>query len=578
MINKIRNKLSAIKNFVFKNKKISAIILIILLGCGYWTYSSLTNTNSVSRYVLATVEKGTIISSISGTGQVSASDQVDIKPDISGKITYINITKNKEIKAGTLLAQIESRDAQNAVEIAENDLASAKLSLTDINGDAKDALDTAYDAGLDALTTTYKNLASIKSNLDSMFLDSSYNGTDSDINYYLDFVSFYDEKTNDLSFWTTDAEQKYTDIQKKLDTVEEAGWTINKNSQSSQIESAVNDTYTATKTFLDLIRQTSNLTQRYQKISGAKSLTTPIPTTTTSTQITQLSSALSLLVSDTATLLTVKSDIIAQKETYSKVSVNTQAQNISIQKYENALLNAKDTLTKYYVYAPIDGIISTVDSTIKVGDTVSSGTALGSIVTKKEIIEISLNEVDTVKIKTGQKATITFDALPDVTVTGSVIDVDTVGTVSSGVVSYGVRIALDITDSRIKPGMSGSVNIITETKQNVLSVPSSTVKTKNGAYYVLVISQKQDLTSSTASQGFISTIAPTQKTVEIGVADDINTEITSGLSEGDQVVVRTITSTATTTSTTSASGASRTAIPGLTGGATGGGGNFRPGN
>jgi RND family efflux transporter MFP subunit len=331
--------------------------------------------------------------------------------------------------------------------------------------------------------------------------------------------------------------------------------------------------------FLDLIRQTSNLVQRYQKIYVSENLTTSIAPATTTTQATQLSDALSLLVKDTTALSAAKTDITTQKQNFSKVSVNTQAQNLNIQQYQNALLDAKDNLAKYYIYAPIDGIISASDSTITTGDTVSSGTVLGSIVTKKEIIVISLSETDIPKIKLGQKATITFDALPNMTATGSVIDIDTVGTVTQGVVNYGVKIALDISDSQIKPGMSGNVNVITDTQQNVLSVPNSAVKTKNGASYVLVLAQKQDLTNSTASQGFLSATAPTQKTVQVGLADDTNTQIISGLSEGDQVVVRTISS-AATASATSASSANR--IPGLTGGAvrvnTSGGGNFRPGD
>ena len=270
MINIIKKIASVIKVFTLKHKIISLIIILCLLGGGFWIYKSLTNNDGQTSYVLGAVAKGTIISSISGTGQVSAFDKIDVKPKVSGKIVYINIQKDNEIKAGTFLAQIDARDAQSAVQSAENDLDSARLSLTDINGEAKDALDAAYDKGLDALTTTYKDLASMKANLDSMFLESSYNGNDSDINYYLDFVRFYDEKTNDLSFWITDAKQKYSDMQKNMDTVEEIGWTISKNSQASQIENIVAETYNSVKIFLDLIRQTSNLTQRYQKISETK--------------------------------------------------------------------------------------------------------------------------------------------------------------------------------------------------------------------------------------------------------------------------------------------------------------------
>jgi hypothetical protein len=238
-----------IKNFIFKHKIISLIIVLVLSGGAYWLYASLTNTSGVTRYVLADVTKGTIISSVSGTGQVSTSDQMDIKPQVSGKIVYINIPKDKDVRKGTLLAQIESRDAQKAVQSAENDLANAQLSSQDVNGNAKDALDLSYSNGLSTLTTTFSDLTSMKANLDSMFLKSSYEKNDSNIDSYLYLARFYDGKTNDLSFWTDSANKKYTDIQDKLDTIEQKAWTLNINSQPSQIENTVVDIYDSTKIF-----------------------------------------------------------------------------------------------------------------------------------------------------------------------------------------------------------------------------------------------------------------------------------------------------------------------------------------
>ncbi|MDD5433706.1 MAG: hypothetical protein PHE77_03610, partial [Candidatus Pacebacteria bacterium] len=57
--------------------------------------------------------------------------------------------------------------------------------------------------------------------------------------------------------------------------------------------------------------------------------------------------------------------------------------------------------------------------------------------------EISLNEVDVAKVKIGQRAIITFDAIDELEITGKVEDVDTIGTVSQGVVSYNVKIIFD---------------------------------------------------------------------------------------------------------------------------------------
>lgn len=250
---------------------------------------------------------------------------------------------------------------------------------------------------------------------------------------------------------------------------------------------------------------------------------------------------------------------------------------MSLQNAQNSLQDAKDALADYYIYAPFDGVVGAVS--VQKGDTISSGTSAITFITQTDMTTISLSEIDVTSIKLGQKVVLTFDAISGLSIVGKVSEIDTIGTVSQGVVSYNVQIAFATQDSRIKPGMSVSANVITDVEQNVLTVPNSSVKTKNGNNYVLVLSQKQDLTGSTANQGFISTTAPTQKTVKIGIADNTNTEIISGLSAGDQVVTRTI-SNATAVSATSTSSASRTATS-ATRSLIGGGGGFtggRPGN
>ena len=112
------------------------------------------------------------------------------------------------------------------------------------------------------------------------------------------------------------------------------------------------------------------------------------------------------------------------------------------------------------------------------GQTISSGTSAITFITQSDVTSISLSEEDITKIKLGQKAVLTFDAISGLTVAGQVTEIDTIGTVSQGVVSYNVQITFDTQDSRIKPGMSVNANVITNVEQNVLTVPNSAVKTK----------------------------------------------------------------------------------------------------
>jgi multidrug efflux pump subunit AcrA (membrane-fusion protein) len=159
-----------------------------------------------------------------------------------------------------------------------------------------------------------------------------------------------------------------------------------------------------------------------------------------------------------------------------------------------------------------------------------------------------LSEVDAAKVKVGQKATLTFDAVSDLTMTGAVAEIDTIGTVSSGVVSYTVKISFDAQDERIKPGMSVSANIVTDVQTDVLAVSNSAVRSQNGAYYVEMPDAAEAAILQNSTGGVFLTKPIWRQAVEVGAANDEMTVIISGLDAGDLIITNTITSAASTSS------------------------------
>ena len=150
-------------------------------------------------------------------------------------------------------------------------------------------------------------------------------------------------------------------------------------------------------------------------------------------------------------------------------------------------------------------------------------------------LSINLTEIDVPKIKIGDKATITFDAFSDKTFTGKVISIDTVGSVSSGVTNYPTVILLDTKSNTILPNMGVSANIITDTKDDVLLVSSSAVKTDdNGNNYVQILKNGK----------------PINQNIEVGLSSDSQTEIISGLIEGETIITSTTQATSTSTQQT----------------------------
>jgi len=77
------------------HKLTAAIIVIVIIGGGYFGYGALFKNKAAVRYVTAAVQKGTLTVSVSGSGQISASNQVDLKPEVSGDVVYVGAQNGK---------------------------------------------------------------------------------------------------------------------------------------------------------------------------------------------------------------------------------------------------------------------------------------------------------------------------------------------------------------------------------------------------------------------------------------------------------------------------------------------------
>jgi HlyD family secretion protein len=174
--------------------------------------------------------------------------------------------------------------------------------------------------------------------------------------------------------------------------------------------------------------------------------------------------------------------------------------------------------------------------------------------TRELTMTVAFSESDISKIKVGQPATITLDALSNVELSAHVSSIAAVGTTSSSVVSYDATLAVDQTDSRVKPGMSASASVITGQAQGV-TVPNDAV---SGSGSLANVSLQRG--GKTAQQQVVA-----------GLKGDSRTQIVSGLRAGDQLVVTTTLTSLSSGSTGSSSGRSGSS------GSLGGGGGFPSG-
>jgi multidrug efflux pump subunit AcrA (membrane-fusion protein) len=145
------------------------------------------------------------------------------------------------------------------------------------------------------------------------------------------------------------------------------------------------------------------------------------------------------------------------------------------------------------------------------------------------LIKVASSEVDIVKLKEGQLSKITFDAIADKEYSGSVYKLDTIGTNSSGVISYNSYIRIDNPDEKIKPQMSANVEIVIETRENVLTVTNAAIKNYQNGKAVQIFASAAEKNKMNPSLNY--------NPVTLGIRGVDRTEIVSGLKEGDEVVI-----------------------------------------
>ncbi len=539
-----------------RRKGLTFVLLIIVLIVGYYVYKKQTAVPTETRYVLSSVAKGTVVASVSGTGQVSVSNQVDVKAKASGDVVSIPAAQGQMVYAGQLLAQLDATDAQKSVRDAQVNLESAQLSLDKAKQSSAD-ITSIVQSSFATISNAFLDFPTITTGANDIILGNTMNPrTQDNASYYKDVVGQLDYQNYlKISSFVTAATNDFNAAQDSYDDALVTYKNTDRTADAAGVQVLLTKALATAQNLAQALKSEQNLLD-YLTDYVATYNKPSLPTLVT-TYKNNIRTYLGQINTHLSNLTTASSNI-------KNAPLDLQTQELSLKQRENSLLDAKETLANSSIRAPFSGVLAKLN--VKRGDSISSGFVVGTVITPQKIAQITLNEVDIAKVTIGQKATLTFDAAPDITITGSVTQIDTIGTVSQGVVTYSVTITFDTQDDRVRPGMSVSAAIITATKTDVLVVPNAAVKTQGGTSYVEMLEAYQGSASSTAfsNQGVTSAVAPVRQTVTAGLASDALTEITNGLKEGDVIVSRTITAAAATAQTT---GTSAFRLPGV-GGAT----------
>jgi multidrug efflux pump subunit AcrA (membrane-fusion protein) len=339
---------STIKTFAIAHKVWSAVIVVVVILGGWWIYGKVHGSSTPTTYALTTVQNGTIVQTVSGSGQVTPSNEITINPQASGQITEVLVKDGAQVGAGQALAYIDSTDEYNSVQSAKASLQSAQLSLeklqeppTDLQTTQdQDSISKAQQSEQNDQTNLTNEYASAYSDIVATFLDlptiqtqlqdivtgtEASHGAQWNIDFYqsatenwdsIDAISLRTNTFNDYQAALASYTQTYADFQKTTSTA-----------STSTIAAALTETYSAVQAEQTALNTANSDIEFYQNQTTNHS-ETPVSESTTalstlSSDITKIDSHLTSLqndndqiTSDQQAIINDANSITEDQETY----------------------------------------------------------------------------------------------------------------------------------------------------------------------------------------------------------------------------------------------------------------------
>lgn len=500
-------------SFLLRNKKKIIVMFLLIVaivgGVSFYSFKNKRgmNFNSVnaSSRETATVSKGNISNSITGSGTIASSSTKNVSSEVSADVLKVNVSVGDKVKKGDILVELDKTDYEKNIREINKQISN----LADTANSYKDDIKNLY---VYADSNGYVSDLSVEKG-DSVNKNSVLMKITNDEYYYITCKFNYNSNLNIQvgdkakvmlvgTFKYLDAEVTYVSDLKEISS---AGLPL----QTVEMKIA-NPGYTLDGLEASVTLNTGNisiLATEQVKITSDKSKNFKSQSSGTVKDL-YVNNGDYIKAGDL--LMVLENDDLTD-------SLSDANSNLS-DAYED-LANEKSNLDFYTITAPIDGIITKLN--ISEGDYIRSESDLLTIVNNENIeFDIEVDELDINDIKLGQSVKVTIDAIEEtarIPIIGTVSNISIEGNSMNSVTSYPVTISLSGDDS-IRMGMNCSAEIIIESKENVLCVPVEAITTRRNKYYV------------TLEDG-------TEKEVEVGMYDEDNIEIVGGLTENEKVLL-----------------------------------------
>ena len=504
-------------------KKLLIIILVIAILAGICSGLIIKSKNNSAVKVMYTdspVERRTITNTITGSSSIKPNDSYNVTTIKSGDITSDTFKEGDVVKKGDKLYQFEDSDAQNSLSTAKNALAKAQQAYVDAvkqkaqtvssNNIGTKSAQNAVTKALNSLNDT-KNNQYIQSNSAGKVKELSVKEGDH-INAGAAVATLYDDSYMKLRipFNEVDAESIQTGAVATVSVIGSGdtiyGTVKEKSSSAVSTDAHAKVVYVT----VEVTNPGALTTNDYgsAEINGVACANTAQFEYVSEGTITSTASGtlenLNIAVGDSVysgqkvgyvkydnqnstmsnaqlsyndAVLALEKQVL-QNDTFSQDSSIKNAQ-LALDDAELGIEKAQDAVDDYVVEAPIEGTV--VKKNSKAGDTIDSSNATDPLCVIYDLssvkFSIDVDETEIALVKTGQKATVTADAVEG-EFEGVVTKVPVDGVNENGVTTYTIEIQIE-NYGDLLPGMNVDAEIVVEEADNVIAVPVNSVNRGN---------------------------------------------------------------------------------------------------
>ncbi len=533
-----------------KKLLVGGVIVVFLAALAF---SRNAKSSSGKEPEVATALRGTVTQEVSARGTVAPVEDVELSFDSSGRVGAVFVDVGDRVKKYQLLATLQSGELSGELAQARATVSSEQARLKEYEAsiaveEAK-LLELRRGTREEDMRVKEAEYAETKQKLKndyadvSVTLDAAFLHADDALRKKTDALFFSDEENPILSFVTRNSASKSileSERWRLGDVLTQWGNAIKPLSADDPegvLEAALTEGRENLVQFRNFLNVAMDAVSDAVDTSSAATYKADITTARVNLNaaLSDVNAVMQAIASQKNALDKISRElermragtreeiITAQEAALSRAQSARDAQEAQIAYARGRVTSVEAQLAKKSIRAPFAGTVT--ERMIDPGETAAGGKIVLSLVSSAGYaMESFIPEVDIGKVRPGALATVSFDAYRDSTaLSAAVSHIDPAETMREGVATYNVTFAFDNIDPRVKPGMTGDIQIIGERRENVLFIPErALLRTENG-YEVRVREDDGTLRVSPVTIGLRGS--------------DGAVEITEGIEENETVVV-----------------------------------------